>query len=259
MDSCLCLCRDLIPDRVCTHHPSNTFPPGTGDANSGKLYFPEPFTDTCKAFPDNPFRIAGRAEILEINDVSLPVCENKVCTCGTNINAKCTAVIRDHAGHFRLIETCAFCKDKPRKKGSLHLFSFFRTPQGFDKFPAAKEHLFPVFRIRSGLFKIAFPICAKASVCMKGRPCCCGIQGIVWYFQFPFFQFKDFTDGTFHSGILGNTAAEHDRFLHWKVLHDCCLIIADQCVAEPEQDIRGADPLLLAVDDICFGKYSTAS
>ena len=78
-------------------------------------------------------------------------------------------------------------------------------------------------------------------------------------FQFIFFQFKDFPDGTFHSGILGNTAAEYDRFLHRKIFYDRCFVVTDQCITESEQDIRCTDTFLLTVDDVRFCKYSTAA
>ena len=158
MDSRFRLRCDFISDRICPHHPSDTFTTGTGDADSRKFHFPETLPDDCKSFPYHAFRIAGSAEILEINNVSLPVCKDQVCTCGTDINAKRTAVLRDHTGHFRLIETGTFCKNQLRKKGFLHLFSFFCTQKGFGKFPTAKKHLLPVFHICFRFFKIAFAI-----------------------------------------------------------------------------------------------------
>ena len=158
VDSRFCLRCDLIPDRICAHHPSDTFTTGTGDADSCKFHFPETLPDACKSFPYHAFRITGSTEILEINDVSLPVCKDQVCTCGTDINTECTAVLRDHTGHFRLIETGTLGKNQLRKKGFLHLFSFFCTQKGFGKFPTAKKHLLPVFYICFRFFKIAFAI-----------------------------------------------------------------------------------------------------
>ena len=115
---CLCLRRDLILDRVSPHHPSQTFPPGTGDADRRKYNLSKPLPNTGKPRADCFFRVACRTQILEINDVSSLVSKDKICTGGTNINPQRTAICRYHAGCHRLRQICAFPQHQFRQRRS---------------------------------------------------------------------------------------------------------------------------------------------